>query len=221
MNETVEQDASYDSYRALCSAAVISLLFGLLSVCAFLSEYLCVIPIFGILLGVYALVQIKQRRGELTGEVFAYVGIALSLVLLASSAGYMSYIYFTEVPEDHDRIHYAQLQPEEGKADQRFPPFAEEIDGKKVFIKGYVFPGGAQQQGIKSFLLVRDRGDCCFGGNPKVTDRIQVTLADPHRLEFSPRLHKIAGTFRLSQEPRRAIDAPGALYYYLDDCILR
>ena len=76
-------------------------------------------------------------------------------------------------------------------------------------------------EGIKTFLLVRDKGDCCFGGNPKLTDRIQVTLADPERLQFDPYLHKVAGTFRLVKDAGQAVDATGEVYYHLDNSQLR
>jgi len=219
-SDAVNQSAAYGNYRALCSAAVTSLLFGLLSAFAFLSPYLGLIPILGILMGVYALVQIRHRPAELTGSGFAISGITISSILLAASTAFMTIIYVTEVPEGFKRIYYTQLQPEEGKLNQKVPPLAEEMNGEQVFIKGYVFPG-QQKQGIKTFLLVRDRGDCCFGGNPKLTDRIQVTLADPERLKFSSRLHKVAGTFRLERKPGAAVDATGAVYYYLDNGRMR
>ena len=42
----------------------------------------------------------------------------------------------------------------------------------------------ARPQGITQFLLVRDQGTCCFGGNPKVTDRILVQLSDKEGFAF-------------------------------------
>jgi hypothetical protein len=214
------QEPDYDQYRALCAAAVTSLLFGLLSVVSFLSPFLFLIPFLGILVGLYALAQIRQRPHELAGRGLALAGIILSLILLTAGIIVAVYVYMTEVPEGYRRLYYSQLQPEEGRVGQLVPPLAKELDGQRVFIKGYVFPG-QQQRGIKEFLLVRDKGDCCFGGNPRLTDRIQVTLADPQRLTFSPRLHKVAGTFRLDMRPSKAIDAGGQVYYYLDDCQLR
>ena len=220
MNELTDADATYESYRALCAAAVTSLLFGLLSALCLLSVVLCVIPVLGIFLGVYALIQIRHRPQELTGQKIAWAGISLSGLFLATGLAVAIYVYMTEVPDGYDRIYYTQLQPEEGQIGQKVPPLANELDGKKVFIKGYVFPG-QQRRGIKTFLLVRDKGDCCFGGNPKITDRIQVTLSDPERLTFSSRLHKIAGTFRLEEKPSQAVDAGGQVFYYLDNCQLR
>ena len=88
-----------------------------------------------------------------------------------------------------------------------------DLEGKRIFIKGYIYPG-REMEGIKTFLLVRDQGDCCFGGNPKITDRIQVTLVDPLRLTFRSRLHKLAGVFHV--RPTTAVGAGGGVYYQLE-----
>jgi len=112
------------------------------------------------------------------------------------------------------RVSYVELQPEEGSRGQLFPPRAKELDGKKIFIKGYVFQG-TQTHGIKQFLLVRDKGDCCFGANPTITDRIQVTLKDPLRLTRNLRINKVGGIFRLKPSDN-AVDAGGAVFYHLE-----
>ena len=220
LGEAIDVTESDNDYRALSGAAVMSLALAFLSALALFSLYLAVIPISGVLFGLYAVLQIRKNPSELTGRGVAIAGMILSFSLLVASVSVASYVYATEVPRGYERIFYSQLQPEEGKIGQKIPPLAEDLDGKKVFIKGYVFPG-KQRQGIKTFLLVRDKGDCCFGGNPKLTDRIQVTLADPERLRFDPYLHKIAGTFRLVKDPDQAIDAGGEVYYHLDDGQLR
>ena len=220
LDEAIDVTESDNDYRALSGAAVMSLALGFLSALALFTLYLAIIPISGVLFGLYAVVQIRKHPSELTGRGVAIAGMILSFSLLVASVSVASYVYATEVPRGYERIFYSQLQPEEGKIGQKIPPLAEDLDGKKVFIKGYVFPG-KQRQGIKTFLLVRDKGDCCFGGNPKLTDRIQVTLADPERLRFDPYLHKVAGTFRLVKDPGQAIDAGGEVYYHLDDGQLR
>ncbi len=219
-NEAVGHDESDGDYRALSVAAVTSLALGFLSACALLTIYLSVVPVAGIVFGLYAMMQIHRRPSELAGRGIAFAGVLLSALLLIVSSSVAAYVYATEVPQGYERIFYSQLQPEEGKIGQKIPPLAENLDGKKVFIKGYVFPG-KQRQGIKTFLLVRDKGDCCFGGNPKLTDRIQVTLADPERLQFDPYLHKVAGTFRLVKDAGQAVDATGEVYYHLDNSQLR
>jgi hypothetical protein len=87
-----------------------------------------------------------------------------------------------------------------------------------VLIKGYMYPG-KQTQGIRQFLLVRDQGDCCFGGNPKITDRVLVQLAVPAGIDFTPRMVKIAGRFQV--RPAGAPEIGGGVLYHLEDARLR
>ena len=69
------------------------------------------------------------------------------------------------------------------------------------------------------FLLVRDQGDCCFGGNPKITDRVLVTLGDTHGIDFTPRLVKIAGQFTI--RPAGSPEIDGGVLYHLEDAFVR
>ena len=91
------------------------------------------------------------------------------------------------------------------------PRRAFELNGKRVFIKGYVLPGD-QQYGIKRFILVPDMGTCCFGGNPKLTDMIEVTLRDPLRVDYALRKRKLAGVFQVDGKLRPASGGRGVVY---------
>ena len=79
-------------------------------------------------------------------------------------------------------------------------------------MKGYVYPDG-QTDNIKQFVLVPDMGTCCFGGQPKLTDMIQITLQDPLRTKYSYTRRSFAGTFHLMA---RATDKVGNVIYHLD-----
>ena len=171
----------YEQYRALSTAAVASLIIGLLSPLAILSWSLAVVPITGVLVSLLAIAKVRRNRSELSGETLARVGLALSLAFGVIGPGWLGYVYATEVPPGYERISYALLQPDETQPGQIVPPSALDLEGKRVFIKGYVYPG-QRTNGIQEFLLVRDQGDCCFGGDPKITDRIHVTLEEPLRL---------------------------------------
>ena len=109
---------------------------------------------------------------------------------------------------------FPRTDADETQAGQLVPPSALELEGKKIFIKGYVYPG-RQKDGIRQFLLVRDQGDCCFGGNPKLTDRIQVTLEDPLVLSYAPRLHHLGGTFHVEPQDKAIDGAVGGVFYHL------
>lgn len=202
-----------EDYRALSSTAVASLIAGLLSVLCFFGWSLAVIPAMGLLLGVRALWRIRRRPDEFTGGRIATAGILLSVVFFAGGWGWLSYVYLTEVPDGYDRIAFSQLQPDSEVPGQLFPPGALDLDGKRVFIKGYVKPG-SQSAGMQDFLLVRDLRECCFGDStPKLTDMVMVRLKDPLRAEFSLWSRGLAGTFRVRPE---ALGRPDSVLYYLE-----
>jgi hypothetical protein len=207
----------YEAYRVLSSSAVASCVLGVLSAATLLSyEYglaLGIVPIIAILLAVRALWVIYQNPEEFTGKRLAIAGLVMASVFLVVGLGMAGVVYATEVPEGYTRISYQELQPDENSPGQIMPPSAADLDGKRVFIKGYVYPG-SQTQGIKQFVLCRDNGDCCFGGNPKLSDRILVNLVDPLRLTYSRRVQRLAGTFRV--QPTQGTDGLGGVIYQLE-----
>lgn len=206
-------------YKALSSAAVSAFATSVLSCLALLDWWLALIPLVSITLAIYALRLIRDRAGELTGSPMAKIAIVLSIFFLVVGWSRLGYIYATEVPEGFSRIGYALLQPEEGITELIIPQTALALDGQKVFIKGYVYPG-AHTNGIRRFLLVRDQGTCCFGGDPKLTERIQVSLSDPEGMTYTAGICKVAGLFRVEVNTM-AVDGPGGIIYHLDKAILR
>jgi hypothetical protein len=203
----------YGQYKAVSVLAVASLILGVLSLAAFLTWALAVIPFLGVFTGLMALRRIRVNSTELTGRKFAWAGIATSVLFFAAGWSYLGYLYVKELPPGYERLSYAQLQPDPDVAGEVYPPGITEYNGHRVFIKGYVYPG-KQTSGIKQFVLCRDNGDCCFGGQPRLTDRIMVNLEGPLALEYTTRLRHLAGTFRV--EPGRAVDGLGGAIYHLD-----
>ncbi len=211
--ETDEANDEFLHYRALSPLAIVSLVAGLFSVLALFDWLWLGIPLTGLLAGILAWRKIKSRPNELSGLALSQVGLALSVLFLFAGPSWLTYEYMHELPEGALPISYAELQPDPDVPGEYIPSSAKELEGKKVYIKGYVYPG-QKTDGIKTFLLVRDQGDCCFGGNPKITDRVQVTLADPLRLKFSKRLHGVGGVFHV--KPTAAVDGGGGVFYQLD-----
>jgi hypothetical protein len=204
----------YEQYRALSTSAVASLIVGVLSSIAVLDWVLVAIPIIGVALSSFAWWKVRRHRDEFSGEILVRWGFVLSLVFLACGPAWLTYAYVTELPSGYERVSYAELQPDPAEPGQQVPPTALELDGKRIFIKGYVYPG-REKDGIRQFLLVRDQGDCCFGGNPKITDRIQVTLVDPLRLSYQPRVHKVGGTFHVKPQQTTVGGAKGGVFYHM------
>ena len=208
-----------DDYRAVSASAVAGLALAVLSPLAVLNWWLAIIPACATVVSFVGLRQVKKRPDEYTGSSLALAGLLIGLTSLVAGLTWNWRVYVNELPPGHIRVSYSELQPRKGDPPNSIPPEAMALDGKKVLIKGYVYPGN-RKEGITQFLLVRDQGDCCFGGNPKITDRIQVTLSDPKGCSFNTRLFKVAGTLRM-QPSDKAVDADGWVFYHLDGAQLR
>jgi hypothetical protein len=217
--EATQDPAAAFEYRAVSSAAVSCLALGLLSALATLDWWLALVPAAGVALGVVALGQIRRRREELTGAAMAKIGLVLCVVLWSVGWARLGTIWATEVPDGYQRISYTDLQPDPNIPGQVVPSSAQALDGQKVFVKGFMYPT-SRQQGVHSFLLVRDEGTCCFGGNPKITERIQVVLADPKGTTSALGVRKVAGVFRIRPD-LRAVDGPGGILYHLEEAQMR
>ena len=206
-----------EQYRALSSAAVAAFVFGLLSLTALMDYWLAVVPIVGIIWGLIALRQVRARSAELTGRGLALCGLALSSVLLFAGPARVYYGEMSVLRPGESLISYEALQPDPKVTGELVPQSALDLNAKKVVIKGFVY-AGSQSEGIKKFVLVRDAGTCCFGTNPKVTDRIVVDLAVPGGMVYTKQVVNVAGVFHVSPDQAPGV---GVAYYHLDQAELR
>jgi hypothetical protein len=202
-----------DGYRSLSGVALAAAALAAFAPLALVDWWLTVVPTLAIVLGTVALRDIHRRPLELTGRSLAIGAMLVAAACLVGGVARLSAIYATELPPGFERLSYALLQPAEGDPPDAVPDAVRALDGRDVLLKGYMYPG-SRQHGIAQFLLVRDQGDCCFGGNPRITDRVNVQLADPRGIDFTPRLVKIAGRFRV--RPTGAPDAGGVVLYHLE-----
>ena len=220
LDSTNGQDAE-GSYRAVAGTAIAAAVTAALSPLAFFDWSLAVVPAVGIVLGAMAYRTIVQRPDVFTGRPLAIGAIVMSAVSLVAGLITLSRAYAAELPDGYERLNYGLLQPLPGDPSDAVPDTARTMDGRNVLLKGYIYPG-KQQTGITQFLLVRDQGDCCFGGNPKITDRVLVQLKDPSHpkgIDFSSRLTKIAGRFVI--RPMGAPGMDGGVLYHLEDAFAR
>jgi len=190
-----------DEFKAVSKAAVACLVFAILSAAAFMSELFVILPIIGIGCGMAALAGIRRYPDELVGKILARIGLLVCAVMLIGSVAMHSYIYATEVPPDHRRISFSDLRNNK-KTNLPYSEKAKEFDGQKVFIKGYVRPPSGKKKRLKNFIMVGDFGDCCFGGNPKITEVIAVKISSNDTVDYSYGLRRIGGTFRLNPNTR-------------------
>lgn len=203
-------DESEDlQYRAIHAGAIASIVFGALSTLVFvagrdsLSGFLMMAPLpaIGLAVGLVALKRIRSNPDHWTGKKLAVAGVALSAACLFGGLGFSSYVYATEVPPGYARTSFADMRPDE--VEQRgntfIPRDIEALDGKKVFIKGYIRPDSTPySKNINKFLLVRDNMQCCFGDISTVNyfDQMAVTLADK-TVDYNTGVFRIGGVLHL------------------------
>ena len=204
---------SNDEFKSVSKAAVACIVFTILGITAFLSEVFVLLPILGVGFGLSALANFRRYPDELVGRTPAKIGLIVSAVLLVSSISMHAYIYATEVPDDHRRISFGDLV-DNNKTSLPYSEKAQEFDGQKVFIKGYVRPPSGKKKRLKNFIMVGDFGDCCFGGSPKITDVIAVRIKSDDTVNYSYGLRRIAGTFRLNPNtaPASEKEVPQVFY---------
>lgn len=205
-------------YRPMSTGAIASLVFGLLSTVIFFagrndfqdSLLLTPFPIIGLVLGFRALSTMRANPGQFTGGGFAKGGVALSLVCLIGGLSFAGYIYSTEVPAGYERTSFLELKPDEIdlRGNHNIPPEIAALDGKKVFIKGYIRPDSTNngyRKNISKFLLVRDSNNCCFGdlSTVKYFDQMLVEMQGKDRIDYSPGLFRMGGTFRVNPQYAR------------------
>lgn len=186
-------------YRAVSAVAVASLVFGLLSVLTVFHWALAAIPLVGILLSWLALGRIHENPGELTGRWQAIAGLAASVLLGTLGLGWLLFAHGSEVPTGYQRVSYEMLQPDPKKKDERVSQTAVELEGKRVFIKGYMYPG-RQQVGLKQFILCPAIPDCPFcTPDPKPTEMILIKLEGDLVTRYTTHLVRLGGRLHVDR----------------------
>ena len=203
----------FGAYRAVSKAAIFAVALAVLSILFLFSAALLIFPIAGIACGIVALRNVKRFPHELTGNIPAILGIVACLGLLAAGSTLHAVTYATEVPEGFERISFYDLQPDNPTI--TIPQSAKDLDGKRVFVKGYVHPSVQGVGPVDSFVLVPDMKTCCFGGQPKLTDMIEVKLPADKAIAYSKTKRKLAGVFHVDTKTK-AVNGMEGGYYTLE-----
>jgi hypothetical protein len=78
------------------------------------------------------------------------------------------------------------------------PPKIEQMVGQRIRIRGFILPA-ERQRGIKTFVLVRDNQECCFGPGAALYDCILVEMVAGKTIEFSIWPVAVEGTFGINE----------------------
>jgi hypothetical protein len=209
-------DGSEDdyNYRSVSRAAVLSTVFALLGLLSWEFPLLTILAGMGLLFGLIAIWNLKRFPQELSGKPIAIAGTLLSLLVLIVSPARHTYIYYTELPDGYERISFSELKSPLGAPD--LPPMsAMELDGKKVFLKGYIHPTSLASNASKSFILVPDWATCCFGQQPPLTHMVEVRLKGDQFAQKTFRRRALAGTLQV-RPYIKPIDGLQGVFYELE-----
>ncbi|MCH7685581.1 MAG: hypothetical protein IH899_02685 [Planctomycetes bacterium] len=147
---------------------------------------------------IICLLAIRRANGELGGKTITKIGLGLSV--LCFSTGLISHIYnyTTEVPEGFQRVHFPSEISQKGfvfeNGTRKLHPDVAKLDGKKVFLKGFMWNTN-MTTGLDKFLMLKDNGQCCFGGNPKQTDMIWIEMQGK-KVDMHDVMVAVAGVLR-------------------------
>jgi hypothetical protein len=222
MSETLDRPgfgADEFNYRPLPVLVPVSMAFVCLSLLALLSELLLVVPLLGIVLAFIAYFQVSRSRGELSGGGLALTSLVLTLLMFTGFGTLHLIAYTTEVPEGYTKINFTTDISQKGfeTAGGRLGihPDVAQLADKPIYLKGYMYPF-RETHGLKSFVLCKDAGECCFGGQPKPTDMILINMTDDQMVNYQDkRLVGVAGILRV--EPKK-LDESGLTPIYQMDC---
>lgn len=104
-----------------------------------------------------------------------------------------------------------------------FDPFADgdgaipqrwrDLDGKKVELVGEMWAGGSAAPKLERFELVYSIQDCCFGGPPRVQERVFAKAKPGERLPFHWQPVRVIGTLHVGT---RKVDGQAVSVFEMD-----
>jgi len=202
-------------YKAVSRGAIASVLMFLLALPGLIPtfSFALALTIPGFICGLVGWRAIRRYPAEYSGRLLAAFGTMGCAALFAVGIVTHVTIYLTEVPDGYSRVAFYDLQAEEEAPDVPTEK-ALEIDGDPIFLKGYIHPSSGSGL-LRQFILVPDLGTCCFGGQPRSSDMIEVTLPPGESVKTGLTKRKLAGTFRVNRIPLKKSDFDNGLFYRL------
>lgn len=119
--------------------------------------------------------------------------------------------------DDLDLLKVLNMEPVTTDAPQLMPAWLKGLDGKRIRIRGFMYPT-FQATGLKGFVLARDNQICCFGRDPKIYDVFGVTLQQGVTADYiQNRPFDVVGVFHIRPE-----ENDGSLFnlYEISDAIV-
>ncbi|MEO1996774.1 MAG: DUF4190 domain-containing protein [Planctomycetaceae bacterium] len=203
----------YD-YRPVPTLVPIAVCCGLVSLTSFVFLSAITIGVVGQILSLMALRRIRRSEGTLSGTPFALVALALCIVVPIAGVGYQMYEYHDELPDGYHRVNFPreisakQFVIKEGQ--RELHQDVKPLDGQAIFIKGYMYQT-KEAKGLRRFVLLKDNGECCFGGDPKPYDMIGVRMQGTKKVDSVEGMVAVGGVLRANPAAK-----PGTPVYILE-----
>ncbi|QDU81506.1 hypothetical protein Pla110_32480 [Polystyrenella longa] len=188
-------------YKPIPMMAAVGVALAVFSLSAFLALIGIFVALGGIIVSWIALRTIRKGAGEFGGMGLAKTGFYGSIACFTLGISSHAYAYATEVPDGYLRVHFSheisQEQFDEDANGRRMipPVVAKKFVDQKVFLKGYMWNTNMGQN-MEKFILLKDNGKCCFGGDPAPYDNMQVVMQDGQTVDYRQGLVSVAGTLR-------------------------
>lgn len=213
--DEVQRDERTVDYKEVGSLAIGSLIAALISILGFFWMPFILVSVVGLVLGILAMRKILNAPEEITGFAITTAGVVLSLGIGVSALIFQTWYYYHNAPPGYLVVDFGDMafDAKSGKV----KPEILDLDGKKIFVKGYMYPTN-RQSGIEDFTLVRTLAHCKFcspGNNP--ADMIAVELEKGMSVSF--RANKpvnVGGVFYVDSEFKA-----GEIPYSLDANVFR
>ncbi len=200
-----DQRSAFDlDYHPMPVLAPVALFLGLASFAALMGLFGIVLAAVGILISLIAFLQIKASEGYLSGTKLVVSGGVLSTLFLLSGGYLLISDYKAELPPGYQRVNFpaeiAEKKFVEVGGLREIHPDVKPFVDQPIFIKGYIWQTRADR-GMSSFILLKDNGKCCFGGNPAPNDMIEIRMQDGKTFDYVSGLVAVAGVLRAEPNP--------------------
>lgn len=169
----------------------------------------------GVVVGIVAVFLIRSMAGTYKGVGFAAAGTTLSILCLVLGSVKLSHAYETECREGYRRTNFPKEISDRQfvyyRGIRRLHPEVAPLIGEKVFLKGFMYNTQALT-GLKEFVFLKDNGECCFGGDPKPYDMMEVRMTGDQTTRAYTGMIAVSGTLHANVraadgEPVYTVDA--------------
>ena len=205
----VSADLTYElDYQPMPLSAPVALFLGIAAFSGLMGLFGLGLAVVGILVSLGSCLQIKSSQGRYSGTKMALTGGVLSGFFLILGTNFMISDYKAELPPGYQRVNFPREIAEKGfvtvDGRRELHPEVKPFVDQRIFLKGYIWE--SQNYENNRFVLLKDDGKCCFGGNPAPNDMIEVRLEEGTPFRYISGLVSVAGVFRA--DPNAPLGAP-------------